>query len=178
MAEGADIVLEDPAALVRRFPWLSAEGIAGGVYGRTGEGWFDAHALLTLFRKALRQKSVDMIAQPVTGIERAANRVTAVLLGNGERLEAGTVVNAAGPNAGVVAAMAGLALPVEPRKRSVFVFEAREKYRRHAAAGRSERRLCPPGRLGLPHRRRGAGRRRRAGRPGRFRAATGRSSRR
>ncbi len=128
VAEGADVVLEDPEALVRRFPWLSAEGLGGGVYGQTGEGWFDAHALLTLFRKALRQKSVDMIAQPVVGIERAAKRVTAVTLGNGDRLEAGTVVNAAGPNAGAVAALAGLALPVEPRKRSVFVFEAREKY--------------------------------------------------
>jgi glycine/D-amino acid oxidase-like deaminating enzyme len=50
------------------------------------------------------------------------------LLDNGERLEAGTVVNAAGPNAGKVAAMAGLVLPVEPRKRSVFVFEARDRF--------------------------------------------------
>ena len=52
----------------------------------------------------------------------------ASLLDNGERLEAGTVVNAAGPAAGKVAALAGLALPVEPRKRNVFVFEAREKF--------------------------------------------------
>src|ERR1700754_2196904 len=40
-AEGADIVLEDAAALTRRFPWLSAEGIVAGAYGRTGEGGFD-----------------------------------------------------------------------------------------------------------------------------------------
>jgi len=64
----------------------------------------------------------------VTGIERQGNRVTGVTLDNGERLEAGIVVNAAGPNAGKVAGMAGLVLPVEPRKRNVFVFEAREKY--------------------------------------------------
>ncbi|TIX21154.1 FAD-binding oxidoreductase [Mesorhizobium sp.] len=128
MAEGADIVLEDAEQLVRRFPWLSAEGITAGAYGRTGEGWFDAHAMLTLFRKALRDKKIDFITASVTAIARDGNRVTGVSLDNGETLEAGIVVNAAGPNAGKVAALAGLALPVEPRKRNVFVFEAREKY--------------------------------------------------
>ncbi|WP_353644017.1 FAD-binding oxidoreductase [Mesorhizobium sp. WSM2239] len=128
MAEGADIVLEEASALERRFSWLSTEGIAAGAFGRTGEGWFDAHAMLMLFRKALRPKNIDFIAQAVTGIERDGGRVTSVMLDNGDRLEAGTVINAAGPSAGTVAAMAGLALPVEPRKRSVFVFEAMEKF--------------------------------------------------
>ncbi|RWB93346.1 MAG: FAD-binding oxidoreductase [Mesorhizobium sp.] len=128
LAEGADIVLEDAKALVRRFAWLSAEGITAGAYGRTGEGWFDAHAMLMLFRKALREKKIDFITADVTGIERQGDRVTGVSLDNGERLDAGIVVNAAGPNAGKVSAMAGLVLPVEPRKRNVFIFEAREKY--------------------------------------------------
>ncbi|RVD50310.1 FAD-dependent oxidoreductase, partial [Mesorhizobium sp. M7A.F.Ca.ET.027.03.2.1] len=70
MAEGADIVLEDADQLTRRFPWLSTEGISAGAYGRTGEGWFDAHAMLTLFRKALRQKKVDFITADVTAIAR------------------------------------------------------------------------------------------------------------
>lgn len=128
MAEGADIVLEDAAALEQRFSWLSTEGISAGAFGRTGEGWFDAHAMLMLFRKALKGKNIDFITHEAIGIERAGNRVAAVMLDNGERLEAGAVVNAAGPNAGRVAAMAGIALPVEPRKRSVFVFEAMEKF--------------------------------------------------
>jgi glycine/D-amino acid oxidase-like deaminating enzyme len=127
-AEGADILLEDAAALTKRFSWLSTEGIAAGAFGRTGEGWFDAHALLSLFRKALKTRSVDMIEAAATAISREGNRATAVTLDNGETLAAGIVVNAAGPNAGKVAAMAGLALPVEPRKRSVFVFEARERF--------------------------------------------------
>ncbi|PTE07586.1 NAD(P)/FAD-dependent oxidoreductase [Mesorhizobium helmanticense] len=128
MAEGADILLEDADQLTLRFPWLSVEGITAGAYGRSGEGWFDAHAMLMLFRKALREKKIDFITADVTGIERQGDRVTGVSLDNGERLEAGIVVNAAGPNAGKVAGMAGLSLPVEPRKRNVFVFEAREKY--------------------------------------------------
>ncbi|UCI30768.1 NAD(P)/FAD-dependent oxidoreductase [Mesorhizobium sp. B4-1-4] len=128
VAEGADILFEDADQLTRRFPWLSAEGITAGAYGRTGEGWFDAHAMLMLFRKALRDKKIDFIKADVTGIARQGNQVTGVSLDNGETLEAGIVVNAAGPNAGKVAALAGLELPVEPRKRNVFVFEAREKY--------------------------------------------------
>src|SRR5690606_1216318 len=127
-AEGADVVVEDAETLLKRFPWLSLEGIAAGAFGRTGEGWFDAHAYLQLFRKALRMKKVDFVNAAVTGIERQGDRVAAVLLDSGARLEAGMVVNAAGPQAGDVSAMAGLDLPVEPRKRSVFVFEAREKF--------------------------------------------------
>ncbi|MBZ9757704.1 FAD-binding oxidoreductase [Mesorhizobium sp. ESP6-5] len=128
VAEGADILLEDADQLTRRFPWLSAEGITAGAYGRTGEGWFDAHAMLMLFRKALRQKKIDFISASVTGVERQGDRVTGVSLDNGDRLEAGTVINAAGPNAGKVAALAQLSLPVEPRKRNVFVFDARDKF--------------------------------------------------
>ncbi|QKC94123.1 NAD(P)/FAD-dependent oxidoreductase [Mesorhizobium sp. NZP2298] len=128
MAEGADIVLEDAEQLAQRFAWLSTEGISAGAYGRTGEGWFDAHAMLMLFRKALRDKKIDFISASVTAVARDGNRVTGVSLDNGQTLAAGIVVNAAGPNAGKVAAFAQLSLPVEPRKRNVFVFEAREKY--------------------------------------------------
>lgn len=127
-AEGTDIVLEDAAALRARFPWLSVEGIAAGAFGRSGEGWFDAHAYLQLFRRALKSRDVTFIKAAVTGIVREGERVTKVMLDDGSQISAGTVVNAAGPNGGKVAAMAGLALPVEPRKRSVFVFEARERY--------------------------------------------------
>ncbi|HEY4193412.1 MAG TPA: FAD-binding oxidoreductase [Mesorhizobium sp.] len=128
VAEGADIVLEDAATLSRRFAWLSTEDIAAGAYGVSGEGWFDAHAYLQLFRKALRSKNIDLITATVTGISSSGARVTGVTLDNGETLDAGIVVNAAGPNGGKVAALAGLALPVEPRKRTVFVFEARDKF--------------------------------------------------
>jgi FAD-dependent oxidoreductase domain-containing protein 1 len=126
--EGTDILVEDAEALRRRFAWLSTEGITAGAWGRTGEGWFDAHALLSLFRKALKGRNIEMITGEVSAIERAGDRVSAVRLADGTRIEAGTIVNAAGPNAGKVAAFAGLALPVEPRKRSVFVFEARDRF--------------------------------------------------
>ena len=128
VAEGADIVFEDAEALRARFAWLSTEGVAAGAYGVTGEGWFDAHGLLGLFRKALRGKSVDLLAGNVSAIARSGNRVTGLVLDDGTELSAGLVVNAAGASAGRVAALAGLDLPVEPRKRNVFVFEARDRF--------------------------------------------------
>ncbi|MGN6767819.1 MAG: NAD(P)/FAD-dependent oxidoreductase, partial [Rhizobiaceae bacterium] len=79
-AEGADIVLEDAAALQRRFPWLSAEGIAASAYGLSGEGWFDAHALLSLFRKALRDRAIDFVQDSVVGIRTAGGKATGVTL--------------------------------------------------------------------------------------------------
>ena len=124
-AEGADIVLLDPQDLATRFPYLNLEGIAAGAYGRSGEGWFDAHSLLDLFRKAARAAGAVYRHDEVTGIERRGGRVEAVHLKSGERLACGVLVNAAGPQAGDVAAMAGLTLPVEPRKRSVFVVKCK-----------------------------------------------------
>jgi len=119
--EGADIALMDPAALAGHFPWLNASDLTLGAFGRSGEGWFDAHSLLTLLRNAGRQKGARYIPGEVVGIERSGARIAAITLANGDRIACGSLVNAAGPQAGDIAALAGIALPVEPRKRCVFV---------------------------------------------------------
>jgi glycine/D-amino acid oxidase-like deaminating enzyme len=124
-AEGADIVLMDGQALADNFRWLKTSDLALGAFGRTGEGWFDAHSLLSLLRNAARQKGVRYIHGEVTGIGRAGARIEGVILADGARIACGTLVNAAGPQAGDVAAFAGVALPVEPRKRCVFVVACR-----------------------------------------------------
>ena len=64
---------------------------------------------------------VDYVADEVTGISAADGRATAVTLGSGETVAAGCVVNAAGTRAGQVAGYLGIALPVAPRKRTVFI---------------------------------------------------------
>ena len=51
------------------------------------------------------------------------DRVTEVVLADGSSHAPGCVVDAAGPWAAQVAAMAGIELPVEARRRSVFVFD-------------------------------------------------------
>src|SRR4051794_26033839 len=123
--EGANIVLMDPVALAEKFRWLNTADLTLGAFGRTGEGWFDAHSLLTLLRDAARQKGARYIHGEVTGMECVGSRIAGVTLANGDRVVCGTLVNAAGPQAGGLAALAGVALPVEPRKRCVFVVACR-----------------------------------------------------
>jgi FAD-dependent oxidoreductase domain-containing protein 1 len=124
-AEHADIALLDAAELKARFPWLNTSDLAAGAFGRAGEGWFDAHSLLDLLRRAARERGAAYLHGEVTGIERRRDHVDAAALADGRRIACGTLVNAAGPQAGDVAALAGLRLPVEPRKRCVFVVACR-----------------------------------------------------
>ncbi len=124
-AEGAEVDLLTPRELAARYPWLSIDGIALASLGRAGEGWFDGYALV----QALRSRALDHGAELVTGEGSALQvddgRVVAVQLGNGTTFPCETVVDAAGPWAAEVAAMAGVDLPIEARRRSVFAFEAR-----------------------------------------------------
>jgi glycine/D-amino acid oxidase-like deaminating enzyme len=125
-AEGADILLLEPGQLAARFPWLTTQGLALGSFGQSGEGWFDAFGMMQLFRRGARDRGVTYLNDTITGIARANGRITGVSLASGGTLSAGSVVIAAGPASGDVAALAGVALPVEPRRRTVFVIGCRE----------------------------------------------------
>lgn len=120
---GARSALLDPAELAARFPWLATEGLSGGTLGLEGEGWFDGWALLQAFKRKARALGAVYLDDEVVGLDRDGDRIVSVRLASGRRLGAGQVVDAAGPLAATVAAMAGLDLPVRPRCRSVFVFD-------------------------------------------------------
>jgi len=120
---GADIELLTPAELGARFPWLSVDGLSGAGWGRSGEGWVDPHAHLTLMRKRAIAEGVVYVADEVVGIDVAGRSVAGVRLASGGRIATGHVVCAAGWHARKVAAMAGIDLPVRPRKRYVFVVD-------------------------------------------------------
>jgi FAD-dependent oxidoreductase domain-containing protein 1 len=124
-SHGADIVLLDADALARRFPWIATEGVAAAGFGRSGEGWFDPPSLAALFRNAAKERGVTFLHDRVNAIE-VRGRVEAIRLASGGRLPCGALVNAAGPWAGQLAALAGVPLPVEPRKRYVYVIDCRE----------------------------------------------------
>jgi sarcosine oxidase len=125
-ALGADIALLPPAALAARFPWLAVDDLAGGTLGLANEGWTDPYSLLQAFRRKARSLGVTYLADEVVALRRAGNRIVSATLAGAGEIGCAAVVDAAGARAAEIAAMAGLALPVRPRKRFVYVFDCRD----------------------------------------------------
>ena len=119
---GADIALLSAQALATRFPWLHTDDLAGGTYGLSGEGWLDAYVLLQAFRRKAISLGVTYRQARVAQLAREARRIVAVELADGQRIACNTVINAAGTGAAALARTAGIALPVQSRKRCVFHF--------------------------------------------------------
>ena len=124
--QGADVGLFNATELKKRFPWLNTSDIAAGCLGLSGEGWFDAHSVMHALRTAAEAQGVEFIQGKVTSLTVAKQRVESVQFDDGRIFSCGELVNAAGPAAGAVAHMAGRDLPVESRKRCVFVFDCRQ----------------------------------------------------
>ncbi len=120
---GADVVLWDRAELARAFPHLNVDDIRLASYGQSGEGWFNNTGMMYGFRNKAREQGAEFIKDEVVRIGREGDRVTSVTLASGAKVSAGTIVNASGPRAALTARMAGLDIPVEPRKRTIFVFD-------------------------------------------------------
>lgn len=123
IANGADNAILKGDELSARFPWLVTDGLAGGCFGLSGEGWLDPYSLMSLLRKGAAAKGVAVVAGEVKAITRSATKVTGVTLATGESIGCGAIVNATGTGGGAVAAMAGIELPVGPRKRYVYVLD-------------------------------------------------------
>jgi FAD-dependent oxidoreductase domain-containing protein 1 len=123
---GADILSLDLAELTARFPYVATDGITAGAWGRSGEGWFDGYTLMQALRRKARSLGADVLSGEVATVERDGNRATGVRLVDGTPIAGGAVVLTAGTGTPRLAATAGVALPVEAKKRMVFTFACRE----------------------------------------------------
>lgn len=121
---GAATEVHDAAGVQRLFPWMNVDDLSAGSFGPRDEGWFDNMGLLGGFRAAARRQGVEFINDSAAGLDLEGDRVVAVRTAAGRVIGCGAVVNAAGTRASQVMGWAGLALPVEPRKRTVFVIDA------------------------------------------------------
>jgi FAD-dependent oxidoreductase domain-containing protein 1 len=120
---GVSVQWHEPAALSARYPWLQTDDLAGGTDTLRGEGWFDGHSLLQHLRSDNEAHGIRYVPARVEGLERGADgRITAAMLAGGEHVACDHFINATGTHSRRIAALAGIDLPVQPRKRCVFVF--------------------------------------------------------
>jgi glycine/D-amino acid oxidase-like deaminating enzyme len=111
------------------YPFYQLDDIIAGNHNLVDEGYFDGNTLFDWWRRSARERGVDYITNEVTAITRDASGtlVQSVTLATGDTIACGHVVNAAGTRGAQVAAMAGISIPVEPRKRYTFIFEAAQR---------------------------------------------------
>jgi sarcosine oxidase subunit beta len=120
---GADVRLiapDDARALV---PSLNVDDAIAAVWGPT-DGYASPNDVVQAYAAQARARGVRIIeGTPVTGIQVEGGRVSGVETPDGV-IATRLVVNAAGPWAPLVGRMAGLDLPVDPRRRHIFVTDA------------------------------------------------------
>ncbi len=123
-AAGAGTRLLTAAEIAAAYPFYALDDIVLGSINTLDEGYWDGITVFDWFRRQAREAGVEYLANSVVAMDRQGDRITSITLASGEVVACGTVVNCAGPRAAGVAAMAGIDLPVEPRKRFTWVFSA------------------------------------------------------
>ncbi|MDA7949182.1 MAG: FAD-binding oxidoreductase [Hyphomicrobiaceae bacterium] len=123
---GAATRILDADDIKREYPFYNVDDIIAGSHNPADEGYFDGNTMFDWWKRLAREKGAEYVANEVVGMTRdaAGGRVESIKLKSGETISCGTVVNASGPRAARTAAMAGIEIPVEPRKRYSFVFAA------------------------------------------------------
>lgn len=116
----------DADAIAERFPYLRVDDLIGASYNPVDEGYFDSGTMVDTMRRHARNAGAVWIHDTVVGLKGHRARVDQVALGSGRTIAAGVVVNAAGTRAAEIAAMAGIVVPVEARKRFTYVVELAE----------------------------------------------------
>lgn len=108
------------------YPFYQLDDIIAGNHNLIDEGYFDGNTMFTWWKRKARARGVEYLSSEVVGVttNRAGTKVESVTLTDGTVVSCGVLINAAGPRAAQVAGMAGIAIPVEPRKRYTFIFEA------------------------------------------------------
>ena len=108
------------------YPFYHVDDLILGSINRVDEGYWDGSTVFDWWRRQAQERGVEYIANEVVAVgKNAANtKIETVTLASGDVIACGHLVNATGPRASHLAEMAGIALPVEPRKRFSWVFKA------------------------------------------------------
>jgi sarcosine oxidase subunit beta len=119
---GVDVRVITPDDAKKLVPALSVDDLVAAVWG-PGDGLAGPAEVTNGFARRARERGVTIAeGVRVTAIERRGDRVTGVTTTEGA-VAAPLVINAAGPVGATVARLAGVEVPVQPRRRHIFYTE-------------------------------------------------------
>lgn len=123
---GAATQLMTPDQIKEAYPFYNVDDVVLGSINLVDEGYWDGSAVFDWWRRSSRDRGVEYLENEVVAINRNAadTLVESVTLKSGDVIACGQLVNASGPRAALTARMAGIEVPVEPRKRFTWVFKA------------------------------------------------------
>jgi len=120
---GIEVEWLDAAAAARLASGLRTDGVLGATFCRK-DGIADPNGVTMGFARSALAAGVAVERDTeVTGIRLDAGRVAGVETSRGV-ISTRAVVNAAGPHARAVGAMAGLTVPIDPFRRHIFIAQA------------------------------------------------------
>ncbi len=123
---GAGTRILSAEEIKRDYPFYTVDDIVCGSHNLVDEGYFDGNTMFDWWKRSARERGAEYVTNEVVAMTRngAGDRVESVTLKSGDTVSCGTVVNASGPRAVLTSRMAGIEIPVEPRKRYTFIFDA------------------------------------------------------
>ncbi|SEW41079.1 Glycine/D-amino acid oxidase [Cognatiyoonia koreensis] len=125
-AHGAGTKHMTAAEIKAAYPFYNMDDIVAGNHNLIDEGYFDGNTLFDWWKRSARERGAEYVHNQVVAMSRVNDRIESVTLASGEVIACGTVVNASGPRAVLTSRMAGIEIPVEPRKRYTFIFQAED----------------------------------------------------
>lgn len=126
LAAGAETQLLTPDEIKARYPFYNVDDVVLGSINLKDEGYWDGGTVFDWWRRSAKDRGVEYVTNRAVAMDVQGGKVQSVTLETGEVIACGQVVNTSGPRAAQTALMAGIDLPVEPRKRFTWIFSAQQ----------------------------------------------------
>ncbi|UWR14803.1 FAD-binding oxidoreductase [Sulfitobacter sp. M368] len=126
LAAGAATRLLGRDEIAEAYPFYNLDDVVLGSINTVDEGYWDGTAVFDCLRRGAKRNGVEYLQNEVVSITKnaAGTGVESVTLASGEVVACGKLLNASGPRAVRTSRMAGIEIPVEPRKRFTWIFAA------------------------------------------------------
>ena len=121
---GAGTKIISKEAVAAAYPFYNLEDIEAASLNTENEGYFDVPLMLEWMKIKAHEHCAEFIEDEVVVMDSSGKHINSVTLKNGSKIDAGLVINCAGPRATLISEMAGVKLPIEPRLRYTYIFEA------------------------------------------------------